>query len=114
MLQGLFDSDTRDDDDYFCHEEVNDPKIISSLSLLLLLFSVCRHPNCGQACDPGNITWSYKGAMITITALCNGHHMYTWKSSPMLGKGKSQVPVINILLGTYAYICGVNVKKVIF
>ena len=30
----------------------------------------------------------------------------------MAGKGRNQVAAINVLLGTFAYIFGVNVKKV--
>ena len=78
----------------------------------MTLFSTCNHPNCGAACDPENITWSYSGAMITVKATCNSNHQFNWSSSPVIGGGKSQVAAINVLVGTYAYTCGVNVKKV--
>ena len=101
------------EEDYFGKETIDDPKIICSLSLLLMLFNVCRVHNCGSAVDPSNKKWSYSGAMITITTTCNHNHTDTWRSSTLVGSGKSKVPMINILLGTYSYLCGVNVKKVV-
>ena len=91
---------------------IRQPKIITFLPLLLSLFDICRVPNCGSSCDPENKHWSFSGAMITIKATCNNNHEMTWSSSPMIGSGKSQVPAINLLIGAYAYICGVNFKKV--
>ena len=110
-LQGNLGSE-EEDNDYYGKKEIDDPKIICSLSLLLTLFTACRLPSCRAAVDPANLTWSYSGAMITITTLCNDHHTTTWSSSPQVGCGKSKVATINILLWTMAYLCGVNVKKV--
>ena len=102
-----------EEDEYFGQEAIDDPKIITCLSLLLALFDICRDPNCGSAVDASNKKWSFSGAMITITATCNNNHTSTWRSSTLVGSGKSKVAEINILIGTYTYRCGVNVKKVI-
>ena len=87
--------------------------IIVYLPLLLSLFDICKHPSCGAACDPANKTWSYSGAMITVKVTCNNSHQFTWSSSPSIGRGKSKMAAINVLIGTFAFICGVNFKKVV-
>ena len=97
---------------YFGKENIEAEKIIVFLPLLLSLFDVCRTPNCGSACDPDKRKVHFSGAMVTISGTCNNGCGYSWKSSPMIGTGKRQVSAINILLGTFAYLCGVNVKKV--
>ena len=99
---------------YFGERSINEPKIIVFLTQLLSLFAVCNHSNCGAAVDPDNKSWTYSGAMITVTVLCNNNHKFTWSSSPTLREGKSKMAAVNVLIATYAYTCGVNFKKVIF
>ena len=109
-LQGQ--SFSQDDENFFGKKHIEDSKSIVYIPLLLALFEVCNIPTCGAAVDPENISWSCSGAMITVKATCNSNHSFTWSSSPMMGSGKSKVAAINVLIGTYAYICGVNIKKV--
>jgi len=101
------------EESFFGKEAIDDPKVICSLSLLLSLFDTCRQPNCGSACDRSNTTWTFSGAMITITTTCNSNHTTKWSSSPTVGTGKSKVATINALLGTYSYLSGLNVKKML-
>ena len=79
---------------------------------MLGLFDVCREPNCGAACDRSNTKCTYSGAMLTVTTCCNNNHTNKWSSSPTVGTGKSKVATINTLLGTYSYLSGLNIKKV--
>ena len=92
---------------------IEDQKAVVYLPLLLDLFTVCKQANCGSAIDPGDRTIVYSGAMVTVKGTCNRNHPFSWSSSPMVGSGKSKVPAINILMGTYAYTNGENVKKVL-
>ena len=100
------------ENDYFGKEPIEVEKVIVYLPLLLTLLNICRLPNCGSSCDPANRKVHFSGAMVTISVTCNAGHDYSWKSSPTVGIGKSQVAAINVLLGAYAYLCGFNVKKV--
>ena len=81
--------------------------------LLLDLFKVCREANCGMTCDQDNIRFHFSGAMVTVSGTCNGGHDFRWQSSPSVGSGKKKVAAINALIGTYGYLCGINVKKVL-
>ena len=97
---------------YYGKGTIEAEKIIVYLPLLLSLFNVCRTPNCGSACDPDDRKVHFSGAMVTISGTCNNGCEFSWKSSPMIGTGMRKVSAINILLGTFAYLCGVNVNKV--
>ena len=99
--------------DYFGKTDLNADKVIVFLPLLESLFDVCRTPNCGAACDGDNKKISFSGAMVTISVICNNGHSLRWESSTKLGKGNNQVATINVLLGTFNYLCGLNVKKVL-
>ena len=100
------------DSNYFGKDKIEAEKLIVFLPSLLELFDICRTPNCGSACDSDNRKTHYRGAMVTVSGVCNNGHKYYWTSSPTVGQGKKQVSAINILLGTYGYLCGINVKKV--
>ena len=106
--------DVKPDSDYFASEPISAEKAIVFLPSLLELFEVCRLPGCGGYCDPDNRKITYSGAMVSVTVTCNSGHHFNWKSSPTVGQGKNQVSAINVLLGTYGYLCGINVKKVTF
>lgn len=82
------------------------------MPLLESLFDVCNIGGCGSAVDPENKKVCFSGAMVTISVVCNNGHSYKWDSSTKLGSGKKQVAAINVLLGSYNYLCGVNIKKV--
>ena len=110
FLQEQKSEDSRGD--YFGKREISDEKIIVFLPLLLDLFQVCHVPTCGEACDKDNMHFHFSGAMVTVTVTCNRGHDFRWQSSPSVGSGKKQVAAINVLLGTYGYLCGINVKKV--
>ena len=99
-------------DSYFGKDEITAEKLIVFLPSLLELFDICRTPMCGAACDRDNRKIHFRGAMLTVSGVCNNGHKYYWTSSPTVGQGKKQVAAINILLGTYGYLCGINVKKV--
>ena len=88
------------------------PKVIVFLPMLLSLFSVCRQGGCGASVAPGNIHLGYKGGCLNVTATCDSHHQTKWSSSPSLGIGKYAVPIINILIGTYAFLTGLHVEQV--
>ena len=54
---------------------IESSKLLVFLSLLLVLFQVCREPGCGNTVDRKNIVCSRKGACMTITATCDSHHV---------------------------------------
>ena len=87
-------------------------KVIVFLPSLLQLFSVCRVANCGSSVDDHNISIKPNGAMIRVHCLCNSSHSSEWDSSPMLGCGKSAVPVINILISIYCLTTGLHIHQV--
>jgi hypothetical protein len=101
-------------EDYFGSDQISAEKVIVFLPQLLGLFDVCHVPGCGQVCDQDNQMIHFSGAMVSITVTCNNGHEFKWKSSPTVGHGKNQVAAVNVLLGTYGYLCGINVKKVSF
>ena len=110
FLQGQKSEDLRGD--FFGKQEISDEKVIVFLPLLLDLFQICHVPTCGESCDKDNMKFHFSGAMVTVTVTCNRGHDFRWQSSPSVGSGKKKVAAINVLLGTYGYLCGINVKKV--
>ena len=100
------------ENDYFGKSSIEAQKVIVFLPLLLSLFGVCRTANCGAGIDEENKKVHFSGAMVTISVTCNNGHDFKWDSSTKLGKGKNQVATINVLLGSFNYLCGLNVKKV--
>ena len=113
LIYFLLKEQTREEDDFYGKSLIEDPKIVVYLPLLLDLFKVCKEPSFGSYIDPANRTVTYSGAMITIKGICNNNHQFSWSSSPTIGSGKSKVGAVNILIGTYAYTNGENVKKVL-
>ena len=89
------------------------PKAIVFLSCLLQLFSMCQVPGCGSAIDPANIDVQEQGAVIVVKYTCNKHHTGDWCSSPFVGKGKSKVGVLNVVLATFILTCGLHISQVI-
>ena len=98
--------------DYFGRDPIDAAKAIVFIPALSELFNVCNIPMCGAACDKENRNIHYSGAMVCVSVVCNNGHKFSWKSSPTIGQGKKKVAVINVLLGSYGYLCGINVKKV--
>ena len=112
----FFQDKTNDESggDYFGRSDIEIEKVIVYLPLLESLFDVCRIANCGAAVDPENKRTHFSGAMLTVSVVCNSGHTFKWDSSTKLGTGYNQVASINVLLGSYNYLCGVNIKKVMY
>ena len=73
-------------------------RLVVEEDLLLQLFTVCRHANCGSAIDPAEVTLVRTGAALQISATCNNNHSQEWSSSASIGHGNSKLFVINVLL----------------
>ena len=82
------------------------------MSCLLQLFSLCQVVECGAAIDPENIDVKQHGAAVVVRYTCNKHHAREWCSSPVMGKGKGKIWVINALLATYSLTCGLHISQV--
>ena len=48
-----------------------------------------------------------------MTSICNNNHTTKWTSSPLVGAGKYAVPLINLLIGTYAFTSGLHVDQLL-
>ena len=79
---------------------------------MLELLSVCMHPGCGYPTDKEDIYVSMTGAAMTVNATCFNGHSFKWNSSTEVGQGKRKKFLINILLATYALLCGLNIGQV--
>ena len=84
------------------------------LPALLQLFSVCRVGGCGGCVDEENILVRQDGAMVRVECVCNNDHRHktVWESSPMIGSGRQQTSVINILLSVYTLTIGLHIQQV--
>ena len=88
-------------------------KLIVFWSMLLPLFTICRSPGCGAHVDCNNISLRLKGACATVTSTCNNNHITKWTSSPLVGVGKYAVPLVNLLIGAYAFTSGLHVDQLL-
>ena len=87
-------------------------KVIIEKKLLLSLFSICNHYQCGALVDGEDIQVKTIGAAISIVATCANSHEFKWDSSLTVGKSKSQIFRVNIELASYVVLCGLDITQV--
>ena len=87
-------------------------RIIVDRPALLSLFRVCSTQGCGALIDPGDVVVHTHGAAMTVRATCLENHEMFWKSSSIVGEGRKQIFVVNILLAAYTLFCGLNISQV--
>jgi hypothetical protein len=88
-------------------------RVIVEKELLLDLFTVCNVTGCGCVTDRDDVQMSTVGAAVIITVTCTNSHTFKWSSSPKVGDvPRKQMFLINILLASYALVCGLDIGQV--
>ena len=101
--------------------------ILVMWSCLLPLLSKCTHQGCGAAVNPDNMVTHRNGkieiynsflhfsklticpgAALKISLICDDGHCEEWSSSESIKAGRWTVPLINLGIICYSFVCGLH------
>ena len=101
--------------------------LIVPWTCLIALLSICKHAGCGDKVLPDNMDISRNGdcfkigeycfivliagAAVSVKMTCNSGHLENWSSSQMIGRGRSAMPKVNLLIIVYALLTGLHFEQ---